>query len=239
MRYDSIIWDFDGTLFDTYPAMCRDLQQVMADLGVRTELEDLVARFTVSRGTVLEWCGEQAGLPAGEIDRVYRAWVAEHGQPEAHPFPHVREFLAQFQAAGGKNFVFTHRSGSVHDYLAGEDLTKYFTDVVSAGTTYARKPDPAGNLHLIETGAWTGTGLLRWGPGNWTFWRPKARAFMPVCSAQSPGKRRRTAVSGTLRSWTPWWAWNKRRSLCCITFWRWATWWGSRGFGTWKKTCAR
>ena len=151
MRYDNIIWDFDGTLFDTYPAMCRDLRQVMAGLGVRTELEDLLVRFTVSRDTVLEWCGERAGLPAGEIDRVYRAWVAEHGQPEAHPFPHVREFLAQFQAAGGKNFVFTHRSGSVHDYLAGEDLTKYFTDVVSAGTTYARKPDPAGNNYLIGT----------------------------------------------------------------------------------------
>ena len=151
MRYDNIIWDFDGTLFDTYPAMCRDLRQVMAGLGVRTELEDLLVRFTAARDTVLEWCGERAGLPAGEIDRVYRAWVAEHGQPEAHPFPHVREFLAQFQAAGGKNFVFTHRSGSVHDYLAGEDLTKYFTDVVSAGTTYARKPDPAGNNYLIGT----------------------------------------------------------------------------------------
>ena len=151
MRYDNIIWDFDGILFDTYPAMCRDLQRVMAGLGVRTELEDLVARFTVSRGTVLEWCGEQAGLPAGEIDRVYRAWVAEHGQPEAHPFPHVREFLERFQAADGKNFVFTHRSGSVHDYLAGEGLTQYFTDVVSAGTTYARKPEPAGNNYLITT----------------------------------------------------------------------------------------
>ena len=38
MRYDNIIWDFDGTLFDTYPPMCRDLQSVMAlvrggDLG--------------------------------------------------------------------------------------------------------------------------------------------------------------------------------------------------------------
>ena len=151
MRYDNIIWDFDGTLFDTYPAMCRDLQMVMEGLGVRASLEDLLARFTVSRETVLAWCGEQAGRPAGEIDRAYRAWVAEHGQPEAHPFPHIREFLARFQAAGGRNFVFTHRSGSVHDYLAGADLTQYFTDVVSAGTTYARKPDPAGNNYLIAT----------------------------------------------------------------------------------------
>ena len=151
MRYDNIIWDFDGTLFDTYPAMCRDLGKVMDSLGVPVPQEDLMARFTVSRKAVLTWCGEQAGLLPEEIDRVYRAWVAEHGQPEAHPFPHIREFLARFQAAGGRNFVFTHRSGSVHDYLAGADLTKYFTDVVSAGTTYARKPAPAGNLHIIGT----------------------------------------------------------------------------------------
>lgn len=27
MRYDNLIWDFDGTLFDTYPPMCRDLRR--------------------------------------------------------------------------------------------------------------------------------------------------------------------------------------------------------------------
>ena len=151
MRYDNIIWDFDGTLFNTYPAMCRDLQAVMEGLGVHASLEDLLPRFTTSRETVLAWCGEQAGMTAQEVDQIYRAWVTEHGQPEAYPFPHVRSILERFQAAGGRNFVFTHRSGSVHDYLAGADLTKYFTDVVSAGTTYARKPAPAGHLHIIET----------------------------------------------------------------------------------------
>ena len=151
MRYDNIIWDFDGTLFNTYPAMCRDLQAVMEGLGVHASLEDLLPRFTTSRETVLAWCGEQAGMTAQEVDQIYRDWVTEHGQPEAYPFPHVRSILERFQAAGGRNFVFTHRSGSVHDYLAGADLTKYFTDVVSAGTTYARKPAPAGNLHIIET----------------------------------------------------------------------------------------
>ena len=151
MRYGNLIWDFDGTLFDTYPAMCRDLQTVMEGLGVHASLEDLLPRFTTSRETVLAWCGQQAGMTAQEVDQIYRAWVTEHGQPEAYPFPHVRSILERFQAAGGRNFVFTHRSASVHDYLAGADLTKYFTDVVSAGTTYARKPAPAGNLHIIET----------------------------------------------------------------------------------------
>ena len=151
MRYQELIWDFDGTLFDTYPAMCRDLGQVMETLGVPVRQEDLLCRFTRSREQVLTWCAEQAGRTAGEIDRIYRSWVAEHGQPEAHPFPYAGEMLSRFQAAGGRNFIFTHRSESVHDYLAEAGLRAYFTDVVSAGTVYARKPDPAGNLHLIRT----------------------------------------------------------------------------------------
>ena len=46
MRYDSIIWDFDGTLFDTYPAMCRDLRRTMEGLGFSfTEAELLERRM--------------------------------------------------------------------------------------------------------------------------------------------------------------------------------------------------
>ena len=59
-----------------------------------------------------------------------------HGQPEALPFPHVPEVLARFQAAGGRNFIFTHRSCSVHDFLA------------KAGLTAAHAADSQGLIHL-------------------------------------------------------------------------------------------
>jgi len=150
MRYENLIWDFDGTLFDTYPAMCADLQKTMARLGFCFTMEELLASFTVSRETVLDYCAARTGMTAVEVDRIYRAWVAEHGQPEAKPFPHVEEILRRFRAAGGRNFVFTHRSSSVHDYLKAAGLTAYFTEVTSCGTDFARKPAPAGNLYLIE-----------------------------------------------------------------------------------------
>lgn len=150
MRIVDLIWDFDGTLFDTYPPMCTDLKNTMAALGHDFAVEELLEQFTRSRGTVLAYCGERAGMTAEQVDQHYRAYVTEHGQPEAKPFPYVVEFLAKFQAAGGRNFVFTHRSESVHDYLAKAGLTQYFTDVVSAGKTFARKPAPAGNLYIME-----------------------------------------------------------------------------------------
>lgn len=151
MRYDAIIWDFDGTLFDTYPPMCRDLRDAMAQEGTAFSQEELLEHFTVSRGNVLEFCARRMGGSAGEVDRLYRQWVAEHGQPKAMPFPHAERLLERFARAGGRNFVFTHRSGSVHDYLSGANLTQYFTAVVSSGDTFARKPDPAGNRYLMET----------------------------------------------------------------------------------------
>ena len=150
MRITDLIWDFDGTLFDTYPPMCTDLQAAMAALGHDFTVAELLEQFTQSRETVLAYCGERTGMTAEQVDQHYRAYVTEHGQPEAHPFPHVVEVLERFQAAGGRNFVFTHRSESVHDYLADAGLTRYFTEVVSAGKTFARKPAPAGNLYIME-----------------------------------------------------------------------------------------
>ena len=150
MRITDLICDFDGTLFDTYPPMCTDLKHTMAALGYEFTVEELLEQFTQSREAVLEYCAQRTGMTAEQVDRHYRAYVTEHGQPEAKPFPHVEEVLANFQAAGGRNFVFTHRSESVHDYLAEAGLTKYFTEVVSAGKTFARKPAPAGNLYIIQ-----------------------------------------------------------------------------------------
>ena len=151
MRYDALIWDFDGTLLDTYPPMSRDLQKTMEDLGVSLPLSELLARFQISRGEVLAYCADKSGLTPEAVDRAYRDHVARQGHPPAEVFPRVEDILARFRAAGGRNLLFTHRSESVHLYLERTGLTGYFTDVVSCGTAFARKPDPAGNLYLIRT----------------------------------------------------------------------------------------
>lgn len=193
MRYDSLIWDFDGTLFDTYPPMCRQLRAAMAARGTAFAVEELLARFTESREAVLDYCAAKTGLTAKETDAVYRDWVTEHGQPPARPFPHVREVLAGVQSAGGRNFVFTHRSGSVHDYLAQAGLTAYFTEVVSAGTAFARKPDPAGNNYLIRKYALDPARTLAVGDRELDVLAGK-RAGADACLFSPDGAERETAA---------------------------------------------
>lgn len=150
MRYENIIWDFDGTLFDTYPGMCRNLQSAVRRLGYELPLEEITRTFRVSLEDAAAYCSRQTGVPAETVYQAYRDWIAEFGQPEAQSFSGVREFLERFQRAGGRNFVFTHRGKTVYDYLESENLMPYFVEVVPFNSSFERKPSPSGNLYLAE-----------------------------------------------------------------------------------------
>lgn len=150
MRYQAIIWDFDGTLFDTYPGMCRNLRQAMASIGVQVSEEELLPRFRISLRVALEYCAEQGGIDGETAFQTYRSWVKDHPLPEAKPYPGADELLKKVQAAGGRNFIFTHRGPSVHAYVEQAGWTPYFEEVVPFGPDFERKPSPSGNLYLME-----------------------------------------------------------------------------------------
>ena len=49
-----LIWDFDGTLFDTYPLMAQSLRQALLDEGRDVPLEHIRALMNVTLGHALE-----------------------------------------------------------------------------------------------------------------------------------------------------------------------------------------
>lgn len=42
MRFNAIIWDFDGTLFDTYPLMARNVVRTLGELGVQAPAGEVI-----------------------------------------------------------------------------------------------------------------------------------------------------------------------------------------------------
>ena len=70
MRITDLIWDFDGTLFDTYPPMCTDLKHTMAALGYEFTVEELLEQFTQSREAVLEYCAQRTGMTAEQVEQI-------------------------------------------------------------------------------------------------------------------------------------------------------------------------
>ena len=67
MKYKNYIWDFDGTLFDSYPHICECLLRILEREGVRENFDpEMVMRYLcVSYGaawTIPESPGKHTGI---------------------------------------------------------------------------------------------------------------------------------------------------------------------------------
>ena len=48
MKYHNLIWDFDGTLFDSYPHIHASYMQALADFGRSVDGDTLMARLKIN-----------------------------------------------------------------------------------------------------------------------------------------------------------------------------------------------
>ena len=146
-----LIWDVDGTIFDTYPAFARAFGMVLDGLGV-TAPSDWISGLcrqslhlcanTVAR----EFDADVDGILSGF--QAYYATIPAQDQP---PFPGVIEVCAYVCATGGRNFIVTHRGRqSLLRLLAAYEMTGYFTDCLTSDDDYPRKPDPASFEEMIR-----------------------------------------------------------------------------------------
>jgi HAD superfamily hydrolase (TIGR01509 family) len=146
-----LIWDVDGTLFDTYPAIARSFQAAARDLGAPVTYDEVMRLALVSVDHCVTTLSNTYALPTDRreelFDQHYRA-ITPEDQP---PFAGVEAVCQHVRARGGLNLIVTHRRRAGLDrLLATHRLTAYFTDILSNDDAYPRKPDPAAFLALIE-----------------------------------------------------------------------------------------
>jgi phosphoglycolate phosphatase-like HAD superfamily hydrolase len=144
------IWDLDGTLFDTYPAISESFQQALADFGASAPLEEIDA---LARVEVMYCAAELAARFDLDTDDFILAFgrhyiaVPFSAQP---PFPGVVAVCERI-ADGGVNAIVTHRNGETAAKLLAEHRMRgLFAEVISRDDDYPRKPDPAAFLAVLE-----------------------------------------------------------------------------------------
>jgi phosphoglycolate phosphatase-like HAD superfamily hydrolase len=151
MTYRLLIWDFDGTLFDTYPAIVDALLRTLEGYGVHEDYDDVLALARVTLGSCQDTLIERHNLPAEAFSE---AWLNRYwsSPPEAQPpFPGVVRICERVCEAGGVNVIFTHRrNATTRQVLDESGLTHLFADVWSADQGHPSKPDPAAFLALME-----------------------------------------------------------------------------------------
>ena len=148
MSNAAFIWDLDGTLIDSYPAIVPSTVEICAGLGVDYSADyvhNYVIRSSV-RGLLTE-TAERLGLDPASLWAQYNV-LCDSRIDRITAMPHAAEALHAICAAGCRHFVYTHRGASSAVILERLGLAPYFTEVLTALSGFPRKPDPAA-IHFL------------------------------------------------------------------------------------------
>lgn len=142
--FRNIIWDVDGTLFDTYPAFARAFQDALMDLGQQASLDWITSLAKISMSFCETSLAEKFQLDINELDRKFDQHYGQIDLADQPPYPGVKELCAAVCSKGGRNVIVTHRSqAGTDDLLAAHGLEQYFAGTITGAAGYPRKPDPA------------------------------------------------------------------------------------------------
>ena len=141
-----VLFDFDGTLMDTWPGIETVLRATLRDLGM-THRERHISRGLVGMGLAkafqeLLGGGEDLGEMAAER---YRELFPEIGMPHARPYEGVVPLLGTLRGKGVALYVVTARNEVItRRMLSDHGLDTCFTFV--RGEKEGEKPDGKGPM---------------------------------------------------------------------------------------------
>jgi HAD superfamily hydrolase (TIGR01509 family) len=146
-----LIWDVDGTLFDTYPAIARSFQAAAHELGAPATYDEVMRLAQVSVDHCVTTLSTTYAIAADQLEALFEQHYRTITPEDQPPFAGVEAVCAHIRARGGLNLIVTHRRRAGLDrLLATHRLTHYFADITSNDDAYPRKPDPAAFNALIE-----------------------------------------------------------------------------------------
>lgn len=143
MLFEYFVWDYDGTLFDTYDAVARGYHRACGQLGITIDFAEL--RWLTKHS--LRWAAEQLenrfGVEKDLILKTYYAIALEEETVEAmRPYPGTEDVLKAICDRGGQNYVYSHRDHVSTDAIRYYGLASYFIDAITKDDNFPRKPAP-------------------------------------------------------------------------------------------------
>jgi HAD superfamily hydrolase (TIGR01549 family) len=149
MRFTHVIWDYDGTLFNTYPVMAAALCSVFQKYGIIETVGDIIAFMKVSMGNAVQYYSERHQLDNDFWER-YRIVCHRAELNDTQPFDGAVELCHTIKKYGGKNYLFTHRGESSVYFLEKYGLLADFEEIITSKQNFPRKPSPDAILYLMN-----------------------------------------------------------------------------------------
>jgi len=149
MKYTDIAWDFDGTLFDTYPNLVRAFKEALEICGHTAKEDEIHLKMTISIRHAVTFYSEKYGLDPEEFRALHKK--LEGFRPDlVTPYPGVRETLKAIKESGRRNHLYTNRDKGAVRYLEAYDLLQYFDGLITKEEMRELKPAPGGMIDLCR-----------------------------------------------------------------------------------------
>lgn len=146
----AFVWDLDGTLIDSYPAIMRALEATYQHYDWEFDDEAIYAyvmAYSVSQ--LLQELAQQKGLPYEALKTFYSEDLKQRDH-ELTLFPDSLSILEWTKQQGIQNFIYTHKGDNTSAVLELFGMSDYFDEVLHSQSGFARKPDPEALLYLID-----------------------------------------------------------------------------------------
>jgi phosphoglycolate phosphatase-like HAD superfamily hydrolase len=145
-----LIWDVDGTLFDTYPAIVRAFLLALEDFGK----SDSAHHVEHSAKVGLTFCASQLAIlhdvPEGALGDRFGELYSAIPKSVQLPFDGVKAVCERVLARGGSNSIATHRAReSAEELLSTHAMRHMFSEIVGGDDGFPKKPSPESFLAII------------------------------------------------------------------------------------------
>ncbi|OTP27473.1 hypothetical protein A5802_001208 [Enterococcus mundtii] len=141
------IWDFDGTLFDTYPAMVEGVSQALQDFGIERPKKEI---YRVMKQESVRKLRESYQLEEVSFNQLFHQYEEQYHELSV-PFKETEMVLRRLKQNGAKHYILTHRvTASTWKLLKVFELADLIEEVIGIDQGFARKPAPDAINHLID-----------------------------------------------------------------------------------------
>ena len=147
----NLIWDVDGTLFDTYPAIVQAFLQALQSFGKSASAEDVDALAKVGLSYCATVLAKRFRLEKEELEERFGDLYSAIPKAAQPPFAGVKAVCQAIVDQGGINAIVTHRGReSTETLLTVHGMRHLFVEIVAGDAGYPKKPSPAAFRAIID-----------------------------------------------------------------------------------------